>query len=80
MFATLWEYLKKEYPNNTKFTVYDIMHSVQKGEFINIFKIIKDQMIDDAFSKGINNFVSEYLNNLSYEGRDGAEKEYLGRW
>ena len=77
MFANALEYLKKEYPNNTKFTVYDIMHSGAEGGVYKILKIIKDQMIDDAFSKGINNFVNEYLRNLNYEGRDAAVKEYL---
>lgn len=80
MFTNALEYLKKEYPNNTKFTVYDIMHSGAEGGVYKILKVIKDQMIDDTFSKGINNFVNEYLRSLNYESRDAAVKEYLEKY
>ncbi len=80
MFTNALEYLKKEYPNNTKFTVYDIMHSGAEGGVYMILKVIKDQMLDQAFRKGIDNFVNEYLSNLNYETRNAAVKEYLEKY
>lgn len=77
MYGLSLKFLKTKYPVNTEITVYEIMHSGAEGGVYHILKILAKIMTDQIYKDGIEHYISIYLDELNFEEREAAVKEYL---
>jgi hypothetical protein len=79
-FSLAIELLKKEYPDSTRFTVYNIMNTGAEGGVYQVLKTLTRLWVDDVYIGEFKHQIAVHLNKFSYEERERAAKEYIEKF
>jgi hypothetical protein len=77
MYDLALTFLKSKYPRNTERTLYEIMHSGSEGGVYRILKTLAKIMSEKIYQDGIEYHVALYLNEMDFEEKEAAVKEYI---
>jgi len=77
MYDLALSFLKAKYPGNTEITVYEIMHSGAEGGVYQVLKTLAHKMTDKIYKDGVGHYIDTYLDEIGFEGRQAAVKEYI---
>jgi len=72
--------LKKEYPDSTEFTVYNIMNTGAEGGIYQVLKTLTRLWVDDEYIGEFKHQIALYLKKISFEEREQAAKEYIEKF
>jgi hypothetical protein len=80
MYDLALRFLNAKYPGNTETTVYEIMRSGAEGGVYQVLKTLAQIMSDKIYRDGVDHYIGRYLDEIGFEGREAAVKEYLAEY